>query len=219
MKKLISTILLALTAVSYSSGTLASCQAPKANDCSFYRKCVQKKFNCAHEEYPIGYGEKYCNKFNALTSSDLSAYGILWRDETLSCLQKALVPTLSPSSEIKTCSQLDTVAFDSHPACYTNVYMSICELPAGDWQTIVKVVDPSDYLSTKSAKQIASVIKTCAGDLFATLDELDDAIAMSSARVNTHARYKSALKERELLELRSKVIEKLLFIEDLERRN
>ncbi len=147
---------------------------PKARDCSFYRKCLQPKFNCDASEYPIGYGEKYCNKFNGLGMLDLSDYGILWRDETLTCLQSALVPSIAMNSTINTCNQLTELAFDSHPSCYTNNYMSICELPISDWTTIGTVVDAADLASLRSLKQIASVIKTCSSDYIFDLKLIED---------------------------------------------
>jgi hypothetical protein len=186
----------------------------RANDCSFYRNYVQKKFNCANDEYPIGYGEKYCNKFNTLGKSDLSEAGILWRNETLTCLQEALVPTLSENSPIKTCRELDELAFDSHPACYTNINMSICDLSLSDWITIGGVVDAADYLSMKSLKQIASVIKTCGGDILLELKSIDAQLIF----LNDKSFEKSTLmleKNLALLERKAELLEKLEFIEGL----
>ena len=208
------TAIVILTAVVSLNLAYANC-APKANDCSFYRNCVQKKFNCANDEYPIGYGEKYCNKFNTLGKNDLSEAGILWRNETLVCLQEALVPTLSGNSPINTCSELDELAFDSHPACYTNINMSICDLSLSDWITIGGVVDAADYLSIKSLKQIASVIKTCGGDILFELKSIDAQLIS----LNNKSFEKSTLmqeKNQTLLERKAELLEKLEFIEGLE---
>ena len=44
---------------------LATCPDPAAiaalpEDCSFYTDCLEAKFDCGPDGYPIGYGDKYC---------------------------------------------------------------------------------------------------------------------------------------------------------------
>jgi len=209
---LVKSAVLVIISLFFAYNSLASCSSPQANDCSFYRKCVQSKFHCSDTEYPIGYGEKYCNKFNNLSSSNLSSYGVLWRNETLICLQQSLVPTLNSNSSINTCSELEELAFDSHPGCYTNVYMSICELPISDWTTIAGVVDAGDYLSMKSLKQVASVIKTCSGDFILDLKAIDQQLLSK----NNKSTFKSNENKYELLQQRQVLIDKLEFIESLD---
>ena len=34
-----------------------------AGNCDFYTECVEAKFQCGAEGYPIGYGDKYCRRF------------------------------------------------------------------------------------------------------------------------------------------------------------
>ena len=33
-------------------------------DCDFYKECMESKFQCGPEGYPMGYGGKYCNRFS-----------------------------------------------------------------------------------------------------------------------------------------------------------
>ena len=32
-------------------------------DCSFYTQCVEQKFQCGENGYPLAYGHRYCRKF------------------------------------------------------------------------------------------------------------------------------------------------------------
>lgn len=32
-------------------------------DCSFYTHCVEQKFRCGENGYPLAYGHRYCQKF------------------------------------------------------------------------------------------------------------------------------------------------------------
>ena len=35
----------------------------KAGDCDFYAECVEAKFQCGSEGYPLSYGDRYCHQF------------------------------------------------------------------------------------------------------------------------------------------------------------
>jgi len=135
----------------------ASCWTP-TGDCNWYLDCLDRRFAYGPQSYPINYGYKYCNRFKSLTSNDLTPGGLQWRDATLMCLQKKLVPLLSQNL---TSDQLTTIAFNSHPDCYTNNgSVGICSDPR-DWTTIATTVDKEDLLSMKSGKQSASVAAIC----------------------------------------------------------
>ncbi|KAF7329246.1 hypothetical protein MKEN_00185300 [Mycena kentingensis (nom. inval.)] len=83
------------------------CTAPPLDDCSFYA-CLEPKFNCGPEGYPIGFGQKFCNKFSA-ARNELSAEGQQWMIKTMNCLQVTLVPELAIS---QTCDTLESKALD-----------------------------------------------------------------------------------------------------------
>ena len=50
-----------------------------ANDgnCDFYTKCVEPRFQCEDNGYPIAYGDRYCNLFTNKQSCFTSAVSIL----------------------------------------------------------------------------------------------------------------------------------------------
>ena len=139
---------------------------PKPNTCDFYISCLENSKNCGPDGYAQSYGNFYCKRFNALDSNDLTSQGIRWRNATLMCLQRMLVPIVT-GEENKTCEQIIDFAFDSHPACYTIPGDSICDLPVSDIYTAfdtVKLVD--SIFSSRGLKQFYAVAKKCASDIF-----------------------------------------------------
>jgi hypothetical protein len=51
-----------VVAVSVSS---QDCTAlANTGNCDFYTQCVEPKFQCGSDGYPLGYGNRYCNKFD-----------------------------------------------------------------------------------------------------------------------------------------------------------
>ena len=38
---------------------------PLANDgnCDFYTQCVESRYNCGTNGYPLAYGDRYCHRF------------------------------------------------------------------------------------------------------------------------------------------------------------
>jgi len=137
----------------------ASCFHP-TGDCNWYLDCLDKRFAYGPSSYAVNYGLKYCNRFKSLTPQDLTPSGLQWRDATMVCLQQKLVPLLSQTSA-PTSEQITSLAFDSHPGCYTNNgSVGICSDPH-DWATIATTVDKEDLLTMKSAKQSAAVAQLC----------------------------------------------------------
>ena len=105
-------VLLSATLGRATSGLPSSCFAPKDLNCGFYSACLESKFQCGADGYPVGYGEKYCERFMSLntahsvSSSELSPDGIRWRNSTLICLQRALVNTLPYNPSVNSCDEL-----------------------------------------------------------------------------------------------------------------
>src|SRR5262249_28672001 len=142
--------------------TVASCDTPRPQNCSFYSACVERATSCGESGYALGYGEKYCTAFKNLGS--LSPRGVAWRDSVMHCLQEALVPYAVPASGA-TCGEIIDVAFASHPRCYTQPESSICFLPPSDVLTILGTIGGSELLTARSRTQILATIGTCIGQI------------------------------------------------------
>ena len=39
-----------------------------AGNCTFYTQCVEPRFQCGSSGYPLGYGDRYCRKFEEESS-------------------------------------------------------------------------------------------------------------------------------------------------------
>jgi hypothetical protein len=157
-------VLAAISTIALPTATLAQCVNPITPSCSVYDTCFSKLCSCdgSPYEYFKSYGKKYCTVF--LDLPGLSTKGKTWRDSTLRCLQEELVPKLPPDGKANSCDckAVQTIAFDTHVACYTKPTDSICNLPASDWLIILKSVDPIKSLTDqKSRKQMLEVAKIC----------------------------------------------------------
>jgi len=142
-------------------GNCASPPLPN-DDCGFYSRCLENTIPCGSTGYALGYGDKYCQRFNNSTRECVSTKGKAWITSTLACLQKSLVPMLSQKT--LGCDELQKDAFDSHPICYTgdgNEALSICELPLSDWGCVVSTIDAKDALSQLGLQQEARVAAIC----------------------------------------------------------
>ncbi len=170
--------------------TPASCQAPVEHTCAFYSACLEADQPCGADGYALGYGEKYCSRFDV--DETFSPQGIVWRDAVLHCLQLALVPEL-PKADTMTCDALTTFAFDSHPRCYTGG-PSICFLPVTDITNVLGTIDGKDLLSLRSAKQMVTVAADCVDQIAGALFDFDDASVR--ARLPEEVRDRAALGER-----------------------
>jgi hypothetical protein len=147
---------------------------PKGSgQCSAYR-CVANQTGCTGPtQYPIGYGEKYCQRFGALKGSsqcgnntDLDA----WIVKTMYCLQDALTNYVN-NPPPKTCAQISDFAFASHSACYTDANspladrLSICNLCPIDVVMIGLNVDCKDLATLDSIRQMGEVLGLCGWQL------------------------------------------------------
>ena len=47
-----------------------------ANNCDFYTQCVEPKFQCGTNGYPLAYGDRYCYRFKNKQSCFTSAVSI-----------------------------------------------------------------------------------------------------------------------------------------------
>ena len=139
---------------------------PLASDaCGFYDKCLEATHECGSKGYALGYGLKYCERFDNSTRQCASKKGNHWINSTLACLQESLVPLLDAN---ETCDAIKMFAFNSHPKCYTGGgkavprHPSICMLPLSDWTCVIETIDARDALSPLGLLQEAKVADICA---------------------------------------------------------
>lgn len=136
-----------------------SCYEPKPDTCDFYIDCLEEDVSCGPQGYALGYGHKYCERFKSSTL--LSPQGEIWRSETMSCLQYALIDDVLEALQKPSCENIIDIAFDSHPECYTIPGASICSLGLHDMKTIVGTIDHHDLLSPRGTKQMSIVAQAC----------------------------------------------------------
>jgi len=146
-----------------SNSTL--CLNPVRGQCSFYEDCLETRYHCGADGYPLGYGKKYCNKFNAARDK-FSQKGQVWMLDTMECLQRFLVPEATGPEEMgeeggSPCDALRKTAFDSHAECY--VQNGLCTLSVRDWMEIVEVVDLKTLFGSWEA--LKEVLEAAAGCL------------------------------------------------------
>ncbi|KAJ6481845.1 hypothetical protein C8R45DRAFT_1003236 [Mycena sanguinolenta] len=126
------------------------CSDPVPNDCDFYTECLEARYDCGADGYPLAYGYHFCTKFQNSTA-DLSPAGQLWMTNTMLCLQRALVPEATGAAgAAATCSALETKAFGTHADCY--VQSGLCTLPISDWNAIVfEIIGPGTLVDSFDA--------------------------------------------------------------------
>jgi hypothetical protein len=126
---------------------------PAFQDCCSFYDCVESNCGCGASGYPLGYGKKYCQIFS---NYNFQGSGSRWRDATLRCLQRALIPfSQCPPT---TCDQLKQEAFDSHAFCYTS--SGVCFLSPRDLLAILGITY-GDILTLDGITQILETAKRC----------------------------------------------------------
>lgn len=145
-----------------ANSNTTECSNPQPNYCMFYAQCIQARYHCDPNGYPLNYGQKYCLKFQA-NASLLSKEGQTWMEKVMLCLQRDLVPyALGGSKSFANCSALNDYAFSTHPKCY--VHSGLCTLPVEDWEAIVfKIVGVETLVDSWDAiKATAEAAGGCA---------------------------------------------------------
>lgn len=148
--------------LAFAAAAHSQCRNDIEAGCSVYSQCFARYCHCAGDpdEYFERYGRRYCEKF--LDQSGFSKEGKAWRDNTLRCLQEAIVPKLDISNDPKcNCREMRSLAFRSHTTCYTQESSSICALQLPDLLEIQKVIDVSDTFSSDGWKQMREVSAIC----------------------------------------------------------
>ena len=135
------------------------CYYPTGTDCSWYRRCLAKMFNCSgsRAEYAISFGEKMCSLYTNGTLR-FSRKALRWINVTRKCLQVALVPALRFDPAAKpTCEDVQRMAFDTHFPCYVAPQrnFSVCDLPLADWVRVFWTIKgaflPPTFVETSKA--------------------------------------------------------------------
>lgn len=129
-------------------------------DCSFYRQCLESHVPCGADGYALGFGEVFCNKF-VENIDRFSKMGQEWIWSTMTCLQNFLIPVSRRQPEMN-CTDINTFAIASHPVCYTQSCLSVCDLPLSDWATILSIIDRDPTLPTPLWQQ--EVLHICSGN-------------------------------------------------------
>lgn len=111
--------------------------------CEFYRcreKQIEEEFRCGSEGYYIGYGLKYCTRFQETAAESLSEEGIAWVNRVMPCLMNAVEDEVD---SLESCEGTFEIAMDSHPLCY--VQTGFCNLGIDDFGSIFLTIDHEDF--------------------------------------------------------------------------
>jgi hypothetical protein len=136
--------------------TAAACDAPVADDCSFYRACLESGAPCGDDGYALDFGERLCYAFVA-DRAHYTSRGQAWLRRVRTCLQTSIAPMLH---EGLACGALEDAAYAAHAHCYTQSGDSICHLPVRDVAEIVRVLGTT-LLSSRGLAQIKEVAAAC----------------------------------------------------------
>jgi len=122
---------------------------------------VRRNPGATPPDYYLNYGQKYCDKFSALGSKDLSPAGLAWRDKTLAALQDAVETKRAEDPAGFAQLERDPEAFkkfcyDTHADAYVN--SGLFKLPAQDLVKIATTPELRDLLGKDGVRQIVDVI-------------------------------------------------------------
>lgn len=137
--------------------TPAACAKPVADDCSFYRACMEASQPCGDAGYALDYGERLCYAF-VEKRDRFSSAGQAWLRGIRTCLQVSMAPALGDGL---TCDQLTDASYAAHAPCYIAPDNSFCQLPVGDALAVARIVG-SALFSSRGLTQIRAVATHCA---------------------------------------------------------
>lgn len=156
-----------LSSAEAAPSTSLSCGDKVSNNSCAYYTCLQADFQCHPDDYPLGYGKRYCERFQNLCDGKLNDPRIKsWIAGTTKCLQYALEVR---RKQLASCDEVETYAFDSHPTCYAsgsvrNGGISFCSLGPLDWVRIrTSCFNLPDIWSPLGLKQMAKTAILCGG--------------------------------------------------------
>jgi hypothetical protein len=128
--------------------------------CNLYNR-LEHDCNCkGTDNYLIGYGRRYCDRF--LNSTGWSDAGARWRDQTLICLQTSIARALlHRPKRACDCKKTRDIAWQSHVRCYTQPSASVCHLPFADLARIYRIIDARDLFDPGGFSQVLAVANAC----------------------------------------------------------
>ncbi|KAI8514393.1 hypothetical protein Bbelb_087170 [Branchiostoma belcheri] len=132
-------------------------QYAEDGNCDFYTGCLEDKYSCGTKGYPVGYGHRYCTRFSTYYN-EFNDEGKAWIDDVRRCLMSALVPIYKSNSY--SCDEVKTLAFTSHPTCYTESGDRFCKVFWSNKLALLKVFEADDFLGEDSALAIEQILMT-----------------------------------------------------------
>ncbi|XP_078700603.1 uncharacterized protein LOC144927183 isoform X1 [Branchiostoma floridae x Branchiostoma belcheri] len=132
-------------------------QYAEDGNCDFYTACLEDKYSCGAKGYPVGYGHRYCTRFSTYYN-EFNDEGKAWIDDVRRCLMSALVPIYKSNSY--SCDEVKTLAFTSHPTCYTESGDRFCKVFWSNKLALLKVFEADDFLGEDSALAIEQILMT-----------------------------------------------------------
>lgn len=134
------------------------CANPPRDQCTFYANCLESRYHCGPDGYPIGYGQHYCEKFSNNTEL-FNERAQQWIIDTMHCLQLVLVPDAINATPT-TCAALTHQALASHAECYTK--NGFCTLGVDAWEAVLAIVDVRALFSSWDAfKEVIETVEEC----------------------------------------------------------
>jgi hypothetical protein len=141
-----------------------ACPLPRPGDIfgheAVFYQCAEESadlgMGCGPDGYLIGYGSKYAQRFYRNARPHMTLRGQKWIDDVLVCLQHDLRDAIDSSTS---CDDIWTIAFDSHPSCYTR--SGFCTLSPLDVAQVVWTIDAKDWLSRDAARQVLTTALGC----------------------------------------------------------
>ena len=123
------------------------------SDCEFY-SCAEKQKHCGKKSYLIGFGHKYCNKFEK-RKYKFSSEGKRWIEEVKRCLIRKLDNVENQLS----CKRFKKIAIKHHVPCYIN--SGYCALSKKDKKSVIKNILGSLWRPSliKAGLKILSICK------------------------------------------------------------
>ena len=138
------------------------------DQCAFYANCLESRYHCGPDGFPIGYGQYYCQKFSD-DRGMFDAQGQQWLIDVMHCLQLALVgDAVDNTPPSLTCKALEAEAFAAHPGCYID--NGFCALSVGDWATLLEIVGVTTLSNWDAFKAAVETAADC-GEFYAYMVE------------------------------------------------
>ena len=160
MKIILSLLLISQSVFAQEISKFNSCEE-YIGDCDFYL-CQEQKNPCGPQGYNVGFGFKYCTKSKfELLNNMKTELGKSWVVNVFECLQKASQEKTILSilnDEVRSCDQIKSDAFDSHPDCYVD--SGFCDLKFSEKINIFKLIK-KEIFKSETRQQGRKLLHLC----------------------------------------------------------